>query len=101
MKIEEFVSALNAGAQLVEVSRDAQVKTVNRTDAEGTVLHLKASMSYRRERDELATLIVEHPDLVARILVRAWRTCDVVDDPLDTDTRLGNTLRSLGAEGGV
>lgn len=96
MKIEDFVASLRQSELRVRVAR----RTQEATEA-GTAVNLRALIDHRRERDELSSLIARHPDLVARILVRAWEVAEIVADPLDTDGRLGNTLRSLGAEGGV
>lgn len=93
MKIEQFVSNMAAGAAAMDASREKQL-----TSEAGGIENLRASMNLRRQRDELSSLIARHPDLVARLLVRAWETAEVVADPLGSDTRLGNTLLALGAE---
>lgn len=96
MKIEQFVSNLKAGADAMKASRVTQLAN----DA-GSAANLRASMNLRLRRDELSSLIARHPDLVARLLVRAWETAEIVADPLGSDTALGNTLQALGAEPGV
>lgn len=96
MKIEQFVSNLRAGADAMEASRSTQLET-----EAGSAENQRVSMNLRRQRDELLSLIAHHPDLVARLLVRAWETAEIVADPLGTDTALGNTLQALGAEPGV
>jgi hypothetical protein len=67
MKIEQFVSNLKAGADAMDASRATQLAN----DA-GSAANLRASMNLRLRRDELSSLIAHHPDLVARLLVRAW-----------------------------
>jgi hypothetical protein len=71
MSIEQFVSNLKAGAAAMDASRAKQLGT----DA-GTVENLRAAINLRRQRDELSSLIERHPDLVARLLVRAWEVSE-------------------------
>lgn len=73
MKIEDFVSTMRQSELHVRIARTQQNDTTP-----GTAANLRALIDYRRERDALSMLIADHPDLVARILVRAWETGEVL-----------------------
>lgn len=96
MTIEQFVETLRVGVHKVRWERSGFEQ-----EAPGTASHLRAMMDYRRAKEALCAVMAERPDFVAEILVRAFDVARVVDDPLGSDTVLGNTLLALGAEGGV
>lgn len=74
MKIEQFVESLRLSECRVRVARLQQEQTTP-----GTAENLRALIDHRRERDALSMLIADHPDLVARILVRTWETSGEVE----------------------
>lgn len=84
MKIEEFVVELRRGGTNVRIARAARDRA-----SSGTAANMRATIDHRRECDALSMLINDHPDLVARILVRAWETAEAsaastcVDGELD------------------
>lgn len=71
--IEQFVETLRLSEQQVRVARLQQERTVA-----GTAENLRALIDYRRNRDALSMMIADHPDLVARLLVRAWEAAQAV-----------------------